>query len=66
MWTADAHADRAMRLCPLAQFGYHKRAKHYARTQTPWKLAKKLAESEPSIVDSLPAGPKDAAIHHAE
>ena len=56
----------AMRLCPMAQWGYFKRAKLYAKKLMPWTLCKQWAKSEPSFVTHLPEVPHDLARDHPE
>ena len=56
----------AMRLCPMAQWGYFKRATLYAKKLMPWKLCKQWAASEPSFVTNLPEVPTDMARGHPE
>lgn len=58
--------DWTMRMCPMAQWGYFKRAKTYAKKLLPWKLCKQLAATEPSFVSELPADPTDMPKVHPE
>ena len=58
--------DFAARMCPMALFGYFKRAKKYAKKLLPWKLCKQLAASEPSFVSALPESPNDMMGKHPE
>ena len=58
--------DWTLRQCPMALWGYYKRAKTCAKKLLPWKVCKDLAASEPSFVQSLPPDPKDMEKRHPE